>query len=94
MNKLELAVPVWSGAVRNSDKTDIERVRKCALHIILGDQYLSNADALDKPNLDSLDTRRESLCLRLTKKAVKDVKHIIGPSLSPSYQPGKYKSDI
>ena len=28
---LELAVPAWNGAIKNSDKTDIERVQKCAL---------------------------------------------------------------
>ena len=65
----------WNGAITNSDKTDIERVQKCALHIILGDQYLSYADALETANLDSLDTRRENLCLKFAKKAVKDVKH-------------------
>ena len=61
-------------AKEHSDKTDIERVRKYALYIIIGDQYLSYADALDKANLDSLDTR-EGLCLKFAKKAVKDVKH-------------------
>ena len=72
---LELAVPAWNGAITNSDKTDIERVQKCALHIILGDQYFSYADALVKSNLDSSGTRREKFSLKFAKKAVKDTKH-------------------
>ena len=39
------------------------------------DKYLSYADTLDKANLASLDTKRENLCLKFAKKAVKDVKH-------------------
>ena len=68
-------MPAWNGAITNSDKTNIEKVQKCALHIILSDQYSSYADALDRANLDSLETRRENLCINFAKKAVKDVKH-------------------
>ena len=32
---LELAVPVWNGALNQTDKKDLERVQNPALHIML-----------------------------------------------------------
>ena len=38
---LELAVPVWHSSLTQSNISDIERVQKTSLHIILGDEYVS-----------------------------------------------------
>ena len=72
---LELAVPAWHGALSQADSLDIERVQKCALHIILGDSYFSYKEALAYVNLAMLAVRREKLCLKFAKKAVKNRKH-------------------
>ena len=72
---LELAVPAWHGAITQADSNDIERVQKCALHIILGDSYEGYRNALELSNLESLESRRDKLCLKFAKKAVKNDKH-------------------
>ena len=66
---LELAVPAWHGAITLSEQLDIEKVQKCAAHIILGSEYVSYKEALKKLDLESLQTRRDRLCLNFAKKA-------------------------
>ena len=43
---LELAVPAWHGAITQAERNEIERVQKAALHVILGENYLSYRSAL------------------------------------------------
>ena len=45
---LELAVPVWHPGLTQSEVTQIERVQKTALHIILGTKYTSYNEALNQ----------------------------------------------
>ena len=71
---LELAAPAWNGSLTRSEIVDIERVQKCALRIIFGASYEDYSNALEMSNLDSLEKRREILCLRFAKKASKDSK--------------------
>ena len=71
---LELAVPAWQSSISQAEKTTIERVQKCAAHIILGDLYESYRDALKTLNLDSLETRRQKLTLKFALKAEKNNK--------------------
>ena len=72
---LELAVPASHGAITQAERDEIERVQKCALHIVLDDDYLSYRNALMSVNLDSLENRRSKLCLKFAKKAAKHPKH-------------------
>ena len=72
---LELAVPAWQGAITQAERNEIERVQKAALHIILGEKYLSYRSALKQAGLQTLEFRREKLCLKFVKKAVKNPKH-------------------
>ena len=72
---LELAAPVWHSSLTLDDRTDIERVQKSSLQIILGDRYLTYKNALQTANLKSLEQRRNQLCLKFTSKAVKNPKH-------------------
>ena len=72
---LELAVPAWHGAITQAERDEIERVQKCALHIVLDEDYLSYRNALKSVNLDSLENRRSKLCLKFAKKAAKHPKH-------------------
>ena len=72
---LELAVPAWQGAITQEDKNEIERVQKAAHHIVLGGQYVSYKSALKYTGMESLESRREKLCLKFAKKAEKHPKH-------------------
>ena len=72
---LELAVPAWHPGLTQSDSHDIERVQRAATNIILGPDYKSYQTALKTLQLDSLAARRESLCLKFGKKAIKHEKH-------------------
>ena len=71
---VELAVPVWHSSLMMDEIHDIERVQKCALRVILGDEYQSYPCALKTCNLESLEMRRDKLC---TKFALKAEKHAI-----------------
>ena len=68
---LELAVPAWHSGPAQSDSSDIERVQRAALQIILGPTYSSYRSALQVLELETLATRRENLCVKFSKKAVK-----------------------
>ena len=71
---LELSVPAWQGSLTEAEKTDIERIQKCATHVILGMSYTSYADALETLGLESLETRRIKLCLKFALRAEKHPK--------------------
>ena len=55
-------------------KAQLERVQKSALHIILGKTYTLYEDALRALQLESLEERRESICLKFALKAEKQDK--------------------
>ena len=71
---LELAVPAWQGGVSQVEKQDLERIQKCAAHIILGSAYSTYQNALDILQLDSLEQRRNVLALKFAKKSEKHQK--------------------
>ena len=75
---MELAVPAWHGSITQFERHDIERVQKGALHIILGDRYESYKDALKFSNLDSLEKRRDKLCLNMQRRLKKMLNIKIG----------------
>ena len=66
---------MWHGAITNNERLEIERVQKGALHLILGDKYVNYKNALELTNLETLEDRRNKLCLKFAKKAEKDIKH-------------------
>ena len=72
---LELSVPAWQGSLTLGEKTEIERVQKCATHIILGIQYTSYLNALHELGLETLEERRMKLCLKFALKAEKNPKY-------------------
>ena len=71
---LELAAPAWHGAITMEERTNLERIQKSAAHIILGEDYLSYKCAPKALNLDSLENRRDKLCLNFVRKAEKHQK--------------------
>ena len=72
---LEMAVPVWQPALTQQESKQIERVQRCALYVILGDDYKSYDLALDSLNCDNLDDRRVKLCDKFAKKALKSPRY-------------------
>ena len=72
---LELAVPAWHPGLTQDECSDIERVQRAALCIILGEDYSCYNSALEAVQLNSLANRREALCLKFGKKAMVSVKH-------------------
>ena len=42
---VEFAVPVWNHSINGENVSQIERIKKSALHIILGDRYRSYTNA-------------------------------------------------
>lgn len=60
--------------------TDIERVQKTCLKVILGDSYVSYSAALEMCGLQTLHDRREARCLDF---AVKCVKHPLNKRIFP-----------
>ena len=71
---VEYACPVWSGNLTKSESSQIERVQKAALAIILGRQYTKYEEALVTLECESLVNRRKSLNLRFAKKCANDIK--------------------
>ena len=72
---LEYAVPVWNSSITKIENTDIERVQKVALHVILGMNYTNYPLALEKLELETLEARREKLCMKFAIKSSKNIKH-------------------
>ena len=73
---LELAVPAWHSGLTQKDSTDIERVQKVALYIILSDCNTGHCEftyqmALVVLELEPLEVRRERLCLSFAKKTLR-----------------------
>ena len=69
-SKLEQSAVVWHSSLSQKCKDQLERVQKSALRIILGDQYINYKNALKVLNLQSLEERREFLCLKFAKKCL------------------------
>ena len=69
---LEQSCQVWHSSLTFENLTDLERVQKNALKIILKDAYISYENALEVANLECLVERRETLCLKFAKACLKN----------------------
>ena len=68
---LEQSCQVWHSSLALENISDLGRVQKAALKIILGDSYLSYA-ALSLTGLKTLSERRNMLCLKFARKCLKN----------------------
>ena len=77
-SQLEQSCVVWHSSLTEQQKSDLERVQKSALGIILGQKYENYKKALDVLNMDTLEDRREYLSLKFAKKCLENekMKHI------------------
>ena len=59
---------VWHSSLTSKNRRDLERVQKAAVRVILKEKYISYKNGLKKLNIQTLEKRRELLCLRFAKK--------------------------
>ena len=71
---LEQSCTVWHSALTDENASDLERVQKSAMKVILQEKYHGYKNALNKLDLESLSERREQLCLKFAQKCVKNNK--------------------
>ena len=69
---LEQSAVVWNSSITRGEQLDIERVQKCALRIILKDNYQSYENSLKLCGLETLKTRRNKLSLSFALKCLKN----------------------
>ena len=66
---------VWTPGLTMAERDQIERVQKCALHVILGNSYLSYSQALSNLGTEKLSDRRSKLRLNFAKRLEKNEKY-------------------
>ena len=69
---LEQSCVVWHSSLTQEDASNIERVQKNSIRIILKHEYISYEQAMEKLSLETLEQRRENLCLKFAKKCLKN----------------------
>ena len=69
---LEQSCQVWHSSLSFENITDLERVQKNALRIILKSDYISYSHALEQAGFESLVDRREQLCLKFARSCLKN----------------------
>ena len=72
---LEFAVAAWNPGLTKAQINQVERVQKCALAIILEENYHSYQNALKKMDLITLSDRRYNLSFKFAMKAAKHDKY-------------------
>ena len=73
-SKLEQSAVVWHSSLTQKNSSDLERVQKSALKLILKEKYVDYKNALNVMKLDTLAVRREKLCLKFAKDCVRNEK--------------------
>ena len=71
---LEQSAVVWHSSLTDENKVSLERVQKSAIRIILGNSYKSYEEGLAKLNIQTLEERREALCLNFARKCLTNEK--------------------
>ena len=69
-SQLEQSAVVWHSSLTEENKADLERVQKSAVKIILGGHYKGYLKSLADLDMETLDERREKLCLMFAKRCL------------------------
>ena len=72
---IEQSCVVWGTSLTQENVNDLERTQKTFSKLVLGEKFKDYENALLLLNLDSLETRRQELCLRFAKNGRKKMKH-------------------
>ena len=76
----EYCATAFHSSLTLEQSTDLERIQKTCLRVILGDNYVSYTAALEMTGLSPLNERREKRCLEF---ALRSVKHPINRRIFP-----------
>ena len=68
---VEQSAVVWHSSLSRKNRKDLERVQKVAVRIIMGKGYKNYNESLQDLKLNTLEKRREILCLRFAKNCLK-----------------------
>ena len=68
---VEMAVPAWHPGLTKMQTKDIERIQKISFKIILGENYLNYEKACNYFSAETLEERRQKLCLKFALKSLK-----------------------
>ena len=79
-NITEYCAVAFHSSLTVAQATDIERIQKTSLKLILGDNYIDYPAALEMSGLQTLYERRERRCLDF---ALKSLKHPINSRMFP-----------
>ena len=71
---LEQSATVWHSSLTEENSSDLERVQKSALRIILQDKYKGYKNALNRLDIQTLSERRQQLNLNFALKCVEKKK--------------------
>jgi hypothetical protein len=71
---LEQSATVWHSSLTEENKSNLERVQKSAIKVILQEKYKGYQNGLALLDIEDLESRRKSLCLEFAKKCVKNQK--------------------
>ena len=71
---LEQSAVVWHSSLSVKNKSDLERVQKAAVRVIMGNNYSSYKNSLKDLKLDTLEKRRDFLCLKFAKNCLNNEK--------------------
>ena len=71
---LEQSATVWHSSLNEDNCSDLERVQKSAIKVVLQDNYKGYKNGLAQLGIEDLKSRREYLCLEFAKKCVKSKK--------------------
>ena len=73
---LEQSCVVWGSAITKDEETDLERVQKCALRLIMREEYTSYERGLQIAQLSTLKNRQILLQTRFATKCTKNEKNL------------------
>ena len=68
---LEYAVPVWHPGITRKQSSEIESIQKIAFKILLGPAYRGYSNACAVLGAETLEKRRQSICLKFAAKNLK-----------------------
>ena len=76
---LEYAVPVWHSGITKRQSNQIESVQKLAFRIMLKGSYTSYSAACAFFGTESLERRRQAMCLKFTMKNLNSSNSLFAP---------------
>ena len=82
---LEQSATVWHSNLTQENRDDLERVQKSAMKIIFKEKYQSYEKSLQLLEIETLEYRREQLCLSFAQKCLKNPKMKKMFPINPNY---------